>query len=407
MSIATSRQLFSRLLSANSKKCMKCFANVRFKSDQTDKKDNDLKVSGKIEHAVLKKFSEPLQIESVDPPKILQSTEVLIDVNYCALNGLDVLLIENLYTHEQSLPFVPGYEVSGKLIEVSEGAKKAGYNVGDKVIALNKNRFGGLAEQCVAEIDDVWKIPTSIKSIDAVCLLENYVTALIGLEQYGSISEEDMVLVNVGIGGIGLAAVDIAANIFRAKVIGVGFSEDRADKIRDRGAFHAFTYKEKKLIQEIEEIAGERGIEKIFEGDSGEHFKKVLNSFMNVYKSKPPSKNLLRDDNFGVVVQHLSREGRILIAGVADTNPNKNDDKDWFTVTGISLKECRERKLELYRTTGDDVISFFEEGLIKPVPSLVAGFYKVNDAVKFVSEMKASGKVVIDMKNKDAEVKSN
>lgn len=45
------------------------------------------------------------------------------------------------------------------------------------------------------------------------------------------------------------------------------------------------------------------------------------------------------------------------------------------------------------RTTGDDVISFFEEGLIKPVPSMVAGFYKVNEAVKFVSEMKASGKV--------------
>lgn len=44
-------------------------------------------------------------------------------------------------------------------------------------------------------------------------------TALIGLEKYGCIAEEDMVLVNVGIGGIGLAAVDIAANIFRAKVI--------------------------------------------------------------------------------------------------------------------------------------------------------------------------------------------
>ena len=43
-------------------------------------------------------------------------------------------------------------------------------------------------------------------------------TALIGLEQYGSIAEEDIVLANVGVGGIGLAAVDIAANIFRAKV---------------------------------------------------------------------------------------------------------------------------------------------------------------------------------------------
>jgi NADPH:quinone reductase-like Zn-dependent oxidoreductase len=60
-------------------------------------------------------------------------------------------------------------------------------------------------------------------------------------------------------------------------VIGVGFTEDRADQIRDRGAFHAFTYKEKKLLKEIKEIAHERDIENIFEGDSGDHFKKVLN----------------------------------------------------------------------------------------------------------------------------------
>lgn len=79
--------------------------------------------------------------------------QVLIDVNYCALNGLDVLLSENLYSYEQNLPFVPGYELSGKLIEVSEKAKEAGYHVGDKVVALNKGKFGGLAEQCVADIN--------------------------------------------------------------------------------------------------------------------------------------------------------------------------------------------------------------------------------------------------------------
>jgi NADPH2:quinone reductase len=79
--------------------------------------------------------------------------QVIIDVSHCALNGLDVLLCENLYSMEQNLPFTPGYEVSGKLIEVGEDAKKAGYNVGDKVIALNKKRFGGLAERCIAEMD--------------------------------------------------------------------------------------------------------------------------------------------------------------------------------------------------------------------------------------------------------------
>lgn len=45
-----------------------------------------------------------------------------------------------------------GYEVVGKLIEVGAEAEKNGYKVGDKVIALNKERYGGLAEKCVAEV---------------------------------------------------------------------------------------------------------------------------------------------------------------------------------------------------------------------------------------------------------------
>lgn len=45
-----------------------------------------------------------------------------------------------------------GYEFVGKLIQVGEEAKKEGYKIGDKVIALNKERYGGLAEQCIAEI---------------------------------------------------------------------------------------------------------------------------------------------------------------------------------------------------------------------------------------------------------------
>ncbi|XP_014227026.1 quinone oxidoreductase-like protein 2 [Trichogramma pretiosum] len=404
MSITSSQKMLSCLLNNKNKRLVKCLFNVRFMSD--DKSKSDSHEGNKIKAAVLKEFSKPLQIETIDPPKKLKSTEVIIDVNYCALNGLDVLLCENLYSKTQALPFVPGYEISGKLLKVSEGAKEAGFNVGDKVVALNKDLFGGLAEQCIAEIGNVWKVPSTIRSVDAVCLLENYMTALLGLEQNGSITEEDMVLVNVGIGGIGLAAVDIAANIFRSKVIGVGFSEDRADKIRERGAFHAFTYKEKKLVKEIEEIAGDRDIKGIFDGETGDHFKKVLKTFMNVYKSKTPSKYLLRDDNFGVIIQHLSREGRILVAGVADTDGAKKDNEDYFTVLGINLHEYKERKNELFRQTGDDVISFFEEGLIKPTPSMIAGFNHVNTAFKFVSEMKACGKVVIDMKNQDTEAKT-
>jgi hypothetical protein len=69
------RQLFSRLLSATNNKCIQCFFNVRLKSF-SDKKESSKKESTKMEIAVLKNFSESLQIESVDFPKISHSKEV-------------------------------------------------------------------------------------------------------------------------------------------------------------------------------------------------------------------------------------------------------------------------------------------------------------------------------------------
>lgn len=54
--------------------------------------------------------------------------------------------------------------------------------------------------------------------MDAVCLLENYMTALIGLEQQSGIEENDLILISVGFSGTGLAAVDLSTNVFRAQV---------------------------------------------------------------------------------------------------------------------------------------------------------------------------------------------
>lgn len=57
-----------------------------------------------------------------------------------------------------------------------------------------------------------------INSVDAASTLDNYITALVALERKVSIDEDDMILINVGISGISLAAIDLATNVFRAKV---------------------------------------------------------------------------------------------------------------------------------------------------------------------------------------------
>jgi len=48
--------------------------------------------------------------------------------------------------------------------------------------------------------------------------LDSYITALVALERKVSLNEDDMILINIGVSGIGLAAVDLATNVFKAKV---------------------------------------------------------------------------------------------------------------------------------------------------------------------------------------------
>ncbi|XP_034945188.1 quinone oxidoreductase-like protein 2 [Chelonus insularis] len=360
-----------------------------------------------IRAAILKKFSEPLVIENIKPLQISDPHEVLIDVHYCSLNGPDVLLTKNAYSVEPTLPKILGYEIAGKLLQVGDEAKAKGFKVGDKVIALNKNKFGGLAEQCVVEMNDVWKMSSSVKMLDSVCLLEDYLTALIGLEKKANLDEDEMVLINVGLGGIGLAAVDIAKNVFRAQVIGVSKSENRTALVRDKGAFASIKYNDKQLMNKIKEFADERGIKDVFDGEEGDKFKKMLECFTSLYKEENQN-NLLRDNNFAVLVEHLSREGRLIVAGFAMTETDYPADKSQkcpFSITGIDLSQYKSQNLATYREAGNEILQYQEEGLIKPSYSLVAGLYKINEAVKFIADFKSTEKVVIDLKNPEAEMK--
>lgn len=411
---ALSRQLIPKFCLRTIKNSVPSVVISRFNGTVTEKvQDSDAGHSktipdpmpGMIQTAVLKKYSSPLVIENVELVKEIKPNEVLIDVSYCACNGPDVLLSENVYNSELKPPLVLGYELVGKLIQVGTEAEAEGYKVDDKVVALNKERFGGFAEQCVVEVGDIWKVPSSIKSIDAVSLMENYMTALIAFEQCGALEENDTALINVGLRGAGLAAVDVATNVYRTKAIGVCASEETANLVREeKGAFAAFKYSEKKLMSQIKEIAKELNIHDIFEDNEGERFKNMLHCFTNIYNTKTLSKDMLRDDNFATVVQYLSREGKLVVAGVAEMKGESQYDntESGFSVTGINLREYRKNNHKLYRQAGEEVLSYFEEGLIKPSYSLIVGLYKINEAMKSVTDKKSSGKVLIDLKNKNA-----
>ena len=65
---------------------------------------------------------------------------------------------------------------------------------------------------------DTWQVDHSVAFEAGASLADNYGTALLGLHHRADISTDSTVLVTAAAGGLGLAAVDVAANVYKAKV---------------------------------------------------------------------------------------------------------------------------------------------------------------------------------------------
>ena len=69
------------------------------------------------------------------------------DVRAASVNFPDTLIIRGQYQYKPNLPFVPGNECAGVVVEV--GGSVDGLSVGDRVLALvGTGAYGSVAEAC-------------------------------------------------------------------------------------------------------------------------------------------------------------------------------------------------------------------------------------------------------------------
>ena len=96
-----------------------------------------------------------LRLEELASQNLL-ANEVRIQIRAAAINFPDILMVAGKYQHKPSLPFVPGFEVAGEIVETMQDC--VAFKVGDRVMATM--RTGGYAEECVVPTDAVRHIPT-------------------------------------------------------------------------------------------------------------------------------------------------------------------------------------------------------------------------------------------------------
>lgn len=171
------------------------------------------------------------------PAPALQPRGVRIAVEYASLSFSISLWVAGKYQVKPALPFVPGAEVVGRVIETAPQVTVC--KPGDRVLAFLG--WGGYAEQAVSPQATVYPLPDSIDSAAALHLGVSYCTAYGGLVWRANLAKDEKLLVLAAAGGVGLAAVEIGRAL-GAHVIAAAGGAEKLKVAKEHGAHELIDY---------------------------------------------------------------------------------------------------------------------------------------------------------------------
>lgn len=208
---------------------------------------------------------ETLHLDDISTP-VPGRKQVLIQVEACGVNFPDTLIIQDKYQFKPELPFSPGGELVGKVIEC--GKEVSNFQVGEYVLGLSG--WGGMAEKALVDEDRLFALPKEIPAEMAAATLYTYATSLYALKDRGGLKSEETLLVLGAGGGIGLAAVELG-KLMGATVIAAASSVDKLEAAKAKGADLTINYTEEDLKTRIKELTDGKGVNVVLDPVGGSY----------------------------------------------------------------------------------------------------------------------------------------
>ncbi|GJQ11427.1 hypothetical protein GpartN1_g3218.t1 [Galdieria partita] len=203
---------------------------------------------------VVETFGEPskaFKVKDIPIPfhdKPLEPSQVRIQVKSAAINPVDAKISRGLLAsvlRKVRPPFVPGFDFAG--IVEDTGSQVRLFSKGDAVFGRACLTQGSFAEYCIAEENDVHKMPSNVTFDQACCFPVVGLTAYCGLVQYGRIHRGERVLVVGGSGGVGSQAVPIA-KLLGASFVGAVCSKRNVPFVKSIGADKVYDYEDTPIM---------------------------------------------------------------------------------------------------------------------------------------------------------------
>ena len=206
-------------------------------------------------------------IDSVElgerPDPVPAAGQVLVRVHAAGVGPWDVGFLSGGFPG-LALPFIPGQEIAG-VVEAADD--QAGVQPGERVYASLFPAGGGIAELALASADRLAPMPSQASFAEAAGLVIGGGTAHDGLLDRGRLRAGETVLITAAAGGVGSAAVQIAAAV-GARPLAVA-SPANHDYLRALGASDVFDYHAADWVQQVR-AAVPGGVDLLFDGAGGQ-----------------------------------------------------------------------------------------------------------------------------------------
>ena len=310
------------------------------------------------------RLGEPEHLVVRDVPSPIPGPgEVKVALRARGVSFVDALMIAGQYQVKRELPFIPGGEAAGVVIETGPGVE--GIGVGDRVLAS-----GGYAEEVVVPASRLTRLPDTVSFETAAAFRANYATAYYGLQR-GRLQPGEVLLVHGAAGGAGLAAVDMGKLLGATVIAGASTAEKRA-VCQALGADHVID-STPGFREQVKALTADRGADVIFDPVGG--------------------------DVFDESMRCIAPLGRLLVVGfaggrAAEAKTNhllvKDAEVIGFTVGALArLDPAWERK------NSAALMGWLAAGRIRPHVSHRLPLERAAEALRLVRERQVIGKAVL------------
>ena len=312
--------------------------------------------------------AEKLVIEDIECPAP-SGNQVKVKVKAAGLNFPDTLIIEGKYQIKPEMPFSPGGEMAGEVLEVGEGVKN--FKPGQRIMGLTG--YGAFAEEILVPENRLIPVPDGMDDHTAAAFSMVYGTSYHALKQRANIQPGETLLVLGASGGVGLAAVEIG-KAMGANVIACASSDEKLEVAREAGADDLINYADEDLKEALKKRYP-KGVDVIYD-PVGDKFTEAA-------------------------LRNMAWNGRLLVVGFAAGDIPKIPANlallKGCSIVGVFWGAFTQQEPKVNMQNIMELFQLFGQGKLKPRISQVFKFEEYEQALAALTSRTAKGKVVLDV----------